>query len=183
MQLWKDREMLPNFVLVGFMGCGKSTVGRRLASITGHRFVDADELIVKDQGKSISAIFSESGEETFRQIEERIISDLVGVAGIVLSTGGGAILSEANRESLKKIGIIIWLDAQPDVLFERAMRSGRRPLLQTENPRQAFDALLAERRTIYESLADLRFDSTGIDHEEVSRKVLDQSMRLQSRRP
>jgi len=175
--------MLPNFVLVGFMGCGKSTVGRRLASITGHRFVDADELIVKDQGKSISAIFSESGEEAFRQIEERIIGDLVGVAGIVLSTGGGAILREANRESLKKIGIIIWLDAQPDVLFERAMRSGRRPLLQTENPRQAFDALLAQRRTIYESLADLRFDSTGIDHEEVARKVLDQSMRHQSRRP
>ena len=63
------------------------------------------------------------------------------------------------------------------------MRSGRRPLLQTENPRQAFDALLAQRRTIYESLADLRFDSTGIDHEEVSRKVLEQAMRLQSRRP
>ncbi|MFN9979014.1 MAG: shikimate kinase, partial [bacterium] len=115
--------------------------------------------------------------------EERIIGDLVGVAGIVLSTGGGAILREANRESLKKIGIIIWLDAQPDVLFERAMRRGRRPLLQTENPRPAFDTLLADRRTIYESLAGLRFDSTGIDHEEVSRKVLDQAMRLQSRRP
>ena len=174
--------MLPNFVLVGFMGCGKSTVGRRLASITGHRFVDADELIIKDQGKSIAAIFAESGEEVFRQIEERILADLVGVAGIVLSTGGGAILREANLESLKKTGIIIWLDAQPDVLFERAMRSGRRPLLQTDHPRQAFDTLLATRRPIYESLADLRFDSTGIDHEEVARKVLEQAMRHQSRR-
>ena len=122
--------MLPNFVLVGFMGCGKTTVGRRLASMTGHRFVDADELIVKDQKKSISAIFAEKGEEGFREIEERVIADLVGVAGIILSTGGGAILREANRISLKKIGIIIWLDAQPEVLFERAIRSGRRPLLQ-----------------------------------------------------
>lgn len=181
--LWKSAPMLPNFVLVGFMGCGKSTVGRRLASIIGHRFLDADELIVKDQGKSISAIFAESGEEAFRQIEERILADLVGVAGIVLSTGGGAILREANRESLKKIGIIIWLDAQPDVLFERAMRSGRRPLLQTDNPREAFDTLLTARRSIYESLASFRFDSTGIDHEEVARKVLDQAMRHQSSRP
>lgn len=169
--------MLPNFVLVGFMGCGKTTVGRRLASITGHRFVDADELIVKDQGKSISAIFSEKGEEGFREIEERILSDLVGVAGIVLSTGGGAILRESNRASLKKIGIIVWLDADPDVLFERAIRSGRRPLLQTENPRQAFNSLLSSRRSIYESTAALRFDSTGIDHEEVARKVLEQAMR------
>lgn len=174
--------MLPNFVLVGFMGCGKTTVGRRLASISGHRFVDADELIVKNQGKSIPAIFAEGGEERFREIEEHVLSDLVGVAGIVLSTGGGAILREANRDSLKKIGIIVWLDARPDVLFERAMRSGRRPLLQTENPRQAFDSLFAARRPIYESTADLRFDSTGIDHEEVARKVLDQAMRHQSRR-
>jgi shikimate kinase len=170
-------SMLPNFVLVGFMGCGKSTVGRRLASATGHRFVDTDELIVKDQGKNIPAIFAECGEEGFRAIEHRIVSDLVGVAGIVLSTGGGAILNEANRESLKKIGVVIWLDATPDVLFERAIRSGRRPLLQTSDPRATFDSLLNSRRAIYESLADLRFDSTGIQHDEVARKILDLAMR------
>lgn len=180
-RLCESPGMLPNFVLVGFMGCGKTTVGRRLAAITGHRFVDADELIVKDQGKSISTIFAESGEECFREIEERIIADLVGVAGIILSSGGGAILREANRASLKKIGIIIWLDAQPDVLFERANRSGRRPLLQTKNPRQTFDTLLEARRPIYESTADLRFDSTGIEHDEVARKVLDQAMRHKAR--
>ena len=174
--------MLPNFVLVGFMGCGKTTVGRRLSSLTGHRFVDSDELIVKDQGKSISAIFAERGEEGFREIEEKVLADLVGVAGVILSTGGGAILREANRASLKKTGIVVWLDAQPDVLFERAIRSGRRPLLQTENPRQTFDTLLETRRPIYESTADLRFDSTGIEHDEVARKVLDQAMRIQARR-
>lgn len=169
--------MLPNFVLVGFMGCGKSTVGRRLASTTGHRFVDTDDLVVKDQGKTIPAIFAEQGEEGFRDIEKNVIADLVGVAGIVLSTGGGAILREANRESLKKIGIVIWLDAEPDVLFERAIRSGRRPLLQTADPRASFDSLLASRRAVYESLADIRFDSTGIQHDEVARKILELAMR------
>ena len=175
--------MLPNFVLVGFMGCGKSTVGRRLASTTGHRFIDTDDLIVKDQGKSIPAIFAEQGEEKFRDIEKNIIANLVGVAGVVLSTGGGAILQEANRESLKKIGIVIWLDASPDVLFERAMRSGRRPLLQTADPRASFDALLEARRAIYETLADFRFDSTGIQHEEVARRILDLAMRHHAARP
>ncbi len=169
--------MLPNFVLVGFMGCGKSTVGRRLAALTGHRFVDTDDLVVKDQGKTIPAIFAERGEEGFRDVEKNVIADLVGVAGVVLSTGGGAILQESNRESLKKIGIVIWLDATPDILFERAMRSGRRPLLQTEDPRRTFDGLLESRRPVYESLADIRFDSTGIQHDEVARKILDLAMR------
>lgn len=181
-RVWNDPRMLPNFVLVGFMGCGKTTVGRRLASLTGHRFVDVDELIVKDQGKSITAIFAESGEEHFREVEERILSGLVGIAGVVLSSGGGAILRETNRESLRKIGVVVWLDADPDTLFDRAIRSGRRPLLQTDNPREAFDRLLADRRAIYESTADLRFDSTGIDHDEVARKVLEKAMRHHSRR-
>ena len=177
-----DVGMLPNFVLTGFMGCGKSTVGRRLASITGHRFVDSDELIVQTTGKGIPEIFAESGEDGFREIEERVLADLVGVAGIVLSTGGGAILREVNRAVLKKIGIVVWLDADPDILFERATRSSRRPLLQTENPRQTFDQLLNARRSIYESTADIRFDSTGIEHDIVARKVLEQAMRFQSQR-
>ena len=175
--------MLPNFVLVGFMGCGKSTVGRRLASLTGHRFVDTDDLVVKDQGKNIPAIFAERGEEGFRAIEQNVIAELVGVAGVVLSTGGGAILRESNRESLKKIGIVLWLDAAPDVLFERAMRSGRRPLLQTTDPRASFDSLLASRRPVYESLADIRFDSTGTRHDEVARKILELAMRHHATRP
>ncbi len=169
--------MLPNFVLIGFMGCGKSTVGRRLASITGHRFVDTDDLIVKEQGKTIPAIFAERGEEGFRAIEKETITGLIGIAGVVLSTGGGAILQESNRESLKKIGVVIWLDASPDILFERAMRSGRRPLLQTADPRATFDSLLETRRPVYESLTDIRFDSTGIQHDEVARKILDLAMR------
>lgn len=174
--------MLPNFVLIGFMGCGKSTIGRRLAGLTGHRFLDTDDAVVETHGMSIPDIFSQRGEEGFRELEQAVIEDLVGVAGIVLSSGGGAILREANREALKKIGIVIWLDADPDTLFERATRSGRRPLLNTSDPRQTFDTLLDSRRHIYESLADVRFDSTHTEQDEVARKVLEEAMRFRSRR-
>jgi shikimate kinase len=175
--------MLPNFVLIGFMGCGKSSVGRRLSSLTGHRFIDSDELVVKAEGRSIPEIFASCGEEGFREIEQRVLVDLIGVAGVVLSSGGGAILREANREVLKKIGIVVWLDSDPSILFDRAIRSGKRPLLQTANPRETFDQLLSARRSIYESAADFRFDSTDINQDEAARKVLEQAMRLQSRRP
>ena len=173
--------MLPNIVLIGFMGCGKSSVGRRLASLTGHRFVDTDELVAKAENKSIPEIFASGGEESFRDIEERVLADLVGVAGIILATGGGAVLRESNLASIKKIGAVAWLDADPDTLFERASRSQRRPLLQTENPRKTFDELLASRRAIYGDAADFRFDSTGLAHDIVAKSILEQTMRLQAR--
>jgi len=173
--------VLPNVVLIGFMGCGKSSVGRRLASLTGHRFVDTDELVAQAGNMSIPEIFAACGEEGFREIEERVLADLVGVVGIVLATGGGAVLRESNRAAMKKIGAVAWLDADPDALFERASRSQRRPLLQTENPRKTFDELLASRRAIYEGVADFRVDSTGLGHDEVAQSILEQTMRLQGR--
>lgn len=163
------------------MGCGKSSVGRRLASLTGHRFVDTDELVAQSENKSIPEIFAAGGEAAFRDVEEHVLAGLVGVAGIVLATGGGAVLRESNRVAMKKIGAVAWLDADPDALFERASRSQRRPLLQTENPRKTFDELLASRRAIYEESADFRFDSTGLAHDEVAQSILEQAMRVQLR--
>jgi len=155
------------------MGCGKSSVGRRIALMTGHRFVDTDELIVQREGRSITDIFASDGEGTFRAIEQAVIEDLIGVAGIVLATGGGAVLQEVNRAALHKIGVFVWLHADPDVLFERASRSNRRPLLQTENPRATFDALLASRIPIYETAADFQVDSTGLSHDETAKRIVD----------
>jgi len=163
------------------MGCGKSSVGRRLAGLTGHRFTDSDEIVVQTEGRSISEIFAQDGEPYFRDVEERALQSLVGVAGVILSTGGGAILRESNRDTLKKIGIVAWLDADPDVLFERASRSGRRPLLQTANPRETFDRLLASRREIYSALADFRLDSSLLDHDQAAQTLLDEAMRHQHR--
>lgn len=174
--------MLPNIVLIGFMGCGKSSVGRRLAGLTGHRFVDTDELVVQAEGRSIPQIFAEGGEESFRRVEERVMEDLVGVAGIILATGGGAILRETNRIAMRKIGVVAWLDARPDILFERASRSQRRPLLQTEDPRKTFDELFAARRAVYEETADFRFDSSELSHDEAAQRLLDQAMRCHAQR-
>ena len=169
--------MLPNLVLIGFMGCGKSSVGRRLSGLTGHRFVDLDELITQSDGRSISEILSQRGESYFRDLEQRALGDLVGVCGIVLSTGGGLVLRPANRETLKRIGIVAWLDADPEILFERAMRSGRRPLLQTEDPKGTFDALLSVRRNLYEITADFRVDSSRLSHDDVAQTLLDEALR------
>lgn len=173
--------MLPNLVLIGFMGCGKSSVGRRLAPLTGHRFVDTDELIVQTEGRSITDIFAQDGEAYFRDVERRILEDSIGVCGIILSSGGGLVLRADNRETLKRIGVVAWLDADPDILFERATRSGKRPLLHTPNPRETFDNLLASRREFYADAADFRFDSTGLNHDEAAQRLLDEAMRHRQR--
>ena len=169
--------MLPNLVLIGFMGSGKSSVGRRLSGLTGHRFVDVDELITQAEGRSIPEIFSQCGENLFRDLEQRVLEELVGVCGIVLSTGGGLVLRSANRETLKRIGIVAWLDADPEILFERAMRSGRRPLLQTEDPKATFDELLSVRRSLYELTSHFRVDSSRLSHDEVAQILLEEALR------
>lgn len=169
--------MLPNLVLIGFMGSGKSSVGRRLSGLTGHRFLDVDELITQAEGRSIPEIFTQRGENHFRDLEQRALEDLVGVCGIVLSTGGGLVLRPANRETLKRIGIVAWLDADPEILFERAMRSGRRPLLQTEDPKETFHALLSVRRNLYEITADFRVDSSRLSHDDVAQTLLEEALR------
>jgi shikimate kinase len=169
--------VLPNLVLIGFMGSGKSSVGRRLSGLTGHRFLDVDELITQAEGRSIPEIFTQRGENHFRDLEQRALEDLVGVCGIVLSTGGGLVLRPANRETLKRIGIVAWLDADPEILFERAMRSGRRPLLQTEDPKETFHALLSVRRNLYEITADFRVDSSRLSHDDVAQTLLEEALR------
>lgn len=173
--------MLPNLVLIGFMGCGKSSVGRRVSGLTGHRFLDTDEMVVQAEGRSIPEIFASDGEAYFREVEQRVLFDSVGLCGIILSTGGGAVLRPENRETLRRIGVVAWLDADPDILFERASRSGKRPLLQTDNPRKAFDDLLAARREIYTETADFRVDSTSLGHDEAAQMLLEEALRCRRR--
>ena len=163
------------------MGCGKSAIGRRLASLTGHRFVDTDELITLAEGRSISEIFASEGEDYFRNVEQRVLSEEVGIYGIVLSTGGGLVLREQNRETLRQIGIVGWLDAEPEILFERASRSTKRPLLQTDNPRETFFRLLESRKELYAAVADFRLDSTLLDHDQAAQGFLDEALRQHRR--
>lgn len=167
------------------MGCGKSSVGRRIAANTGRRFVDTDELVASKAGQSISRIFAAHGEAHFRDLESRTLTSLLDEKDIVLATGGGIILREENRAALRRIGPVIWLDAAPDILFERVSRNRKRPLLQSANPRATFDALIAERLPIYTEAADVRVDSTGLSHDDTARVVVEAAAQFaedQSRR-
>jgi shikimate kinase len=165
--------MTGNIILIGFMGCGKSSIGRRLALRLGHEFLDSDELIVETAGgKSISDIFAEEGEERFRERETSTLQGLIGSTSIVLATGGGAVLRPENREILRGIGTTVWLHADPETLFERASRSRKRPLLEVENPRTTFNALLESRLPVYEEAGDLRIDASGLSHDQTVESIV-----------
>ena len=165
------------------MGSGKSSVGRRIATHTGLRFVDTDALVTARSGRSITQIFAQHGEAYFRDLETAVLAELDVASGLVLATGGGIVLREENRAALRHIGVVVWLDAAPDALFERVSRNKKRPLLQTENPRASFDALLASRREIYASAADFSLDSTHLSHDDAARAVIERAENCARTRP
>ena len=150
-----------NIFLIGPMGVGKSTIGKRLAAATGKRFVDADEEIERKTGVEIDLIFEIEGEPGFRRRESRLIEELAGLSDIVLATGGGAVLDPATRALLKNNGLIVYLTAPPPVLARRTARDRHRPLLRTGDRLQRIEQLLAERESLYREIADVVIDTSG----------------------
>ena len=141
--------MLQNIILTGFMGTGKTTVGRILAAKLGRPFLDVDELIVEMEGKEIPTIFSESGEEYFRQLETRAISQAISGEVKVISTGGGALLTPKNREMMQAGGFLLCLTASATEIINRLGQGKGRPLLQGENALSKVRELLKERSPLY----------------------------------
>lgn len=137
------------------MGAGKSTIGRQLANSLKRDFKDSDHEIVARTGASIPLIFEIEGEEGFRKREAAMIDELTQLGDIVLATGGGAVLLEENRKHLKERGVVIYLYASVEQLFERTSRDRNRPLLQTENPRQKLEELMEQRDPFYREVADM----------------------------
>ena len=162
-----------SIVLIGFMGAGKSSVGRALARMTGLPRFDTDELVAKRVGLSIPEIFAAHGEQAFRDAESAALRDLGDKDPAIVVTGGGAILPAGNREVLRKLGPVIFLAADDETLFERISRRPTRPLLQTENPRATAAQLLRERLPLYREIADAEVDTTALTHDEVARKILE----------
>jgi shikimate kinase len=150
-----------NIFLVGPMGAGKTSVGRQLAKAMGCEFLDSDREIESRTGVNIPTIFDIEGEAGFRRREQQMLDELTQREGIVLATGGGAILARENREWLQQRGTVVYLSASVDQLYKRTRRDRNRPLLQTENPRQRIAELLDVRDPLYRETADITLDTDG----------------------
>lgn len=159
-------------VLVGMMGAGKTTVGRRLAAKLNRRFVDSDEEIEAAAGMSIDDIFRTHGEADFRAGEVRVIARLLRDPGIVLGTGGGAFINAETRALVKASAISVWIKADFELLFNRVSRRSNRPLLKTANPRETLRQLMEARYPIYAE-ADVTIISEDVPQDLVADSVID----------
>lgn len=159
-------------VLIGMMGAGKTTVGRRLAARLGRHFIDSDEEIEKAAGMTIEEIFRTRGEADFRAGEVRVISRLLQDRGIVLGTGGGAFVNPETRALVKRTAVSVWIKADFELLFQRVSRRSNRPLLKTANPRETLQALIEARYPIYGE-ADVTVVSRDVPQDQVATEVID----------
>jgi len=150
---------LENIYLVGPMGVGKSTIGRKLAERFNLTFKDSDHEIEQRTGASIPLIFDIEGEDGFRKREQSVIDDLTLIPQLILATGGGVIINSENRRALKERGLVIYLHASVDTLLERTAFCRNRPLLQTENPRARLEELMEMRHPLYQEVADITIET------------------------
>jgi shikimate kinase len=158
-------------VLVGLMGAGKTSVGRRLAEKLGIPFIDADHEIEAAAGKSIAEIFADHGEPYFREGERRVIQRLIGNGAQVLATGGGAYMNDETRARIQEHGISVWLKASLPVLMKRVAKRQDRPLLQTEDPEAVMRNLIEKRYPVY-ALSDVTVESRDVQHGQMVNDVI-----------
>jgi shikimate kinase len=172
-----EAEIVPHLgqrsiVLIGMMGVGKSSIGRRLGARLGIPFIDADAEIEKAAGMSIADIFARHGETAFRNGESRVIARLLDGGPQVLATGGGAVMNPDTRALIKEKGVSVWLSAELDLLMRRiSKRKSERPMLHTADPAAILRELLAERKPIY-AQADLTVQSREVPHDAVVTEIV-----------
>ena len=161
-----------NIYLIGLMGAGKTTIGRQLAKSLQLPFYDSDKAIEEQTGVDIPTIFEYEGENGFRDREQNMIQELTKLDGIVLATGGGAILREENRKGLKENGFVVYLQCSVDKILQRTKRDTQRPLLNTENPRERIETLFSEREALYLSCADFKIETSSMQSKTVVQNIL-----------
>jgi shikimate kinase len=160
-----------NIVLVGFMGTGKTQVGRKVAQLTGLKYISTDQMIEEREGKTIPQIFEQSGEGYFREVERKIVAEVSKMDGLVIDAGGGVVLREDNVKDLKANGVLICLEARPEVIFERMKDKMDRPLLNVEDRLSRIRDLLEKRKPYY-AKADYFIDTSDLSIEEVANRVI-----------
>lgn len=171
----RDAPRGTNVVLIGFRGAGKTSVGRRLAELLNRPFIDTDEIIAREAGRTIRDIFAQSGEAAFRAAETDVIARVTAGERQVISVGGGAVLSRENRARLRACGRCIWLSASEETLRRRiAADSGSadsRPPLIALDPAREFSVLLAQREAFYGTLAEIQVNTEGLSVEDIVNAV------------
>lgn len=170
-----DRWMLKNIILVGFMGTGKSTIGRQLSKALGYPLIDTDAYIVGQEKRPIPEIFEENGEEHFRNLETNLLKSLTisNCHKQIIATGGGLIKRAENRSLLRELGFVVWLVATPETILERTSRNRDRPLLQTANPGETIALMLAEREPLYREAAHLILETSNLSFSEIKTGIIE----------
>jgi shikimate kinase len=161
-----------NLVLIGFMGSGKSSVGRELARRWGYRFTDTDALIRHKYDLSIPDIFAKHGEVFFREAEYQALVRLQGINSTVIATGGGIVIQPRNLPLLRTLGPVVWLSADQTTIIDRVGQSSHRPMLNQADPEESVTRLLAERAPLYRQAADLQIETSGLTHREVADRIV-----------
>ena len=162
---------MKNIVLIGFMGTGKTSVGKLIAARLNRCFIDVDKKIEAEQNMSINEIFAKYGEEKFRQIESEVIAKISRYTNVVVSTGGGAMLRAENRKKLAKNSVIISLDASVEAIIKRTSKSDNRPLLNVEDKEEKISNLLKERDEAYKK-ADYVIDTSCYSLQDVAENII-----------
>ena len=165
--------MQQNIILIGFMGTGKSTIGRNLSQIFGYPLIDTDHIIVEQQGRPIPEIFASEGENAFRDIETNLLHSLHKHSGHIIATGGGIIGREENRNILRELCYVVWLIAKPSEILERTSRNSNRPLLNNDDPEGTIRDLLEIRTPLYSKTAHLGIETDDLSFDEVTTGIIE----------
>jgi shikimate kinase len=165
--------MKTNIALIGFMGTGKTSVGRALAIRLNKEFMRTDDLVVESAGKSIPEIFKQDGEPRFRELEIEVVKQISDKKDIIIDCGGGVILNKVNIDNLKKNSRIILLTASPEAILERVLKDGeQRPLLENQDKLERIKQLLSLREPLYKRSADFEIDTSNLNVDQVVDKIL-----------
>lgn len=168
----QTKRNIVNIVLVGFMGTGKTSVGLELAGMLNMYFIDTDDIIEQDSNMIIADIFTNMGEEHFRNLESKAVEKACKLSQHIISTGGGAVIRDQNIQNLKSTGMLFHLDATPEVIFQRTKHETQRPLLKVDDPMGKIREMLKNRDPFY-AKADHRIDTSQLTVKEVAEKIVE----------
>ena len=168
---------MKNIILTGFMGTGKTAVGKELSRLLAMTLIDVDTEVEKSQKMTINEIFKEFGEQRFREIETGMIKTVSENRKVIISTGGGAVLKQENMDILRENGIIVCLTATPDTILQRTSNNSDRPLLQVENPFKKINDLLQARKPYYEK-ADIMIDTEDKTPLQIAEEIIEKVKRI-----